>query len=366
MKILHIISKFSGGGLERRAIQAVKGLSEIEDVEQIIVVLSKEVEYKEVLQLPVSIHYLDGLSRIERLRKLNSYIFACHPDIVHSWLDHYPSDQILLSILKYMYGYKYIHGAVCDGNIVNKNSSVWVGQKLSFLCADSVVSNSKAGLIAKEAPLNKSTVIYNGFDFSRIPQILDTVKRDEIAASSKYMVTMCGRVDGSKDWKAFMEVARLSEIAGLDAMFVAVGTGDLISDYVKEMKAKGVNNLVFTGRRSDIEELIGLSDVCMLLSNTKRHIEGVSNFIMESMASGKPVIATYGGGTPEILSDGICGYVVKDNINEAFVRLKTLLEDETKRKKFGDKAKEEILSRFTLSQMTQRYYNLYKCLINSK
>lgn len=362
MKVLHIISKFSGGGLERRAIQTVKGVSDYQDIEQQIVVLSNEIEYKEVLTLPVKIYYLDNLSRSERLLALKSVLDAYRPDVVHSWLDHYPSDQIFLSILKYKNGYKYIHGAVCDCNHLSKMTSVWIGQKVSFICADAVVSNSEAGLVAKDAPQNKSVVIYNGFDFRRIPEKLNQNKKNELGITARHIVTMCGRIDGSKDWESFVEIAQLASNNHQDSAFIAIGNGRLIERYKRDVEDKGLKNILFIGRRTDVEELIGLSEVCVLLSNKDEHSEGVSNFIMESMASGKPVIATLDGGTPEIVKDGISGFLVNDNILDTYQHLKELLENDNIRRMMGEAAKKEILNRFTLSQMTEKYVELYNSL----
>ena len=364
MKVIHVVSKFAGGGLERRAIQVVKGLCAQTNLEQRIIVYSSLIEYQEVHTLGLNIYFLKNNSKISRCLELIEIIKEYRPDIVHSWLDRFPTDQVLLSLSKYIFRYKYIHGAVCDANPISKLSSVWIGQKISFMCADVIISNSKAGLVAKDAPTKKSVIIYNGFDFARIPEIIHSEKKKELGINAGLMVTMCGRIDVSKDWESYIEVARISKENGLDAFFVAVGNGVLIDEYARKLKARGIDNIVFTGRRSDVEEIIALSDVCMLLSNPERHLEGVSNFIMESMASEKTVIATNGGGTPEIITDGETGYVVNDNINEAFSRLKELLEDEEKRSRMGKKAKEEIIHRFTLSQMTERYAQLYHRLIS--
>lgn len=363
MKLLHIISKFASGGLERRAIQTVKGLCEHPEIEQQIVVLSNQIEYREILSLPVKIHYLNDLTRKGRIYALKDVISENRPDIVHSWLDLYPTDQIFLSLMKYRYGYKYIHGAVCDANRIKKMTTVWLGQKVSFICADVVVSNSQAGLIAKKAPYKKSVVIYNGFDFGRIPKILNHDRKNEIGVDTKYMVTMCGRIDGSKDWDSFIKVAELASEDKIDVSFVAIGNGSMIEKYREEVFNRRLKNIFFLGRRTDVEELIGLSDVCILLSNRNIHAEGVSNFIMESMASGKPVIATCDGGTPEIVKSGVTGYVVKENVSDTYKLLKELLSDESKRLKYGDEATKEIVNRFTLSQMTDNYINLYKRII---
>lgn len=364
MKIVHFISKFGGGGLERRAIQTVKGLCAHQDVEQTIVVYSRTVEYEEALHLGVPIHYIESHGKKAVFKEIKSILAAKRPDIVHSWLDLFPTEHLFFSLLKPRFGYKYIHGAVCDGNVLPKWTTIWLGQKISFLFADAIVSNSSAGLKAKNAPKKKSVIIYNGFDFARIPQHLKTSKKDELGVNTQYMVTMCGRVDGSKDWDSFLYVAQRAKENNIDVSFVAIGNGVLLDTYRKKTKDLNLTNVLFTGRRTDVEELIGLSDVCMLLSDNATHAEGVSNFIMESMASGKPVIATRNGGTPEIVTDGVNGYVVDDNREVAYQKLVELIGNDDKRKLFGSAAREEINNRFSLALMTKNYLALYNRLLN--
>ena len=363
IKVLHVISRFGGGGLERRAIQVVKGLCGQPGIEQSIFVYSDKVDYEEVLRLPVDIVYRKARNRKETCQEISHLIQTYRPDIVHSWLDRFPTEQFFFPWLKFRYGFKYIHGAVCDGLTIPRFTTVWFGQKLSFLAADAVVSNSKAGLLAKGAPLKKSHVIYNGFNFERIPQQLDKKKVEAFGVVSQYVVTMCGRVDGSKDWDSYLYVAQKAAESSLDVTFLAVGNGVLLDQYKTAVNEHRIKNVFFTGRRNDVEELVGLSDVCMLLTDGSRHVEGVSNFIVESMASGKPVIATRGGGTPEIITDGENGYVVEDNKQEAFERLKELLSDADRRTTFGYRAKEEVEHRFSIDVQTRSYFKLYHQLI---
>lgn len=364
MRIIHFISKFGGGGLERRAIQTVKGLCGNPDIEQYIVVYSRKVEYEEALHLGVDIHYMESHGKKRIFQEIKEIIKEKRPDIVHSWLDQFPTEHVIFSCLKLRYGYKYIHGAVCDGNALPKWTTVWVGQKISFCFADAIVSNSQAGIKAKKAPEKKSVVIYNGFDFARIPDSVDCSKKNELGVHTKYLVAMCGRVDGSKDWDSYLYVAQRANEDGLDVTFLAIGNGVKLDCYSKIVEDKAYKNVIFTGRRKDVEELIALSDVCMLLSDNATHAEGVSNFIMESMACGKPVIATKNGGTPEIVTDGVNGYVVTDNREEAYQRLASFVRDEHKRQLFGHSAKKEIQNRFSLQLATQSYCDLYNKLLN--
>ena len=363
MRVLHFVSKFAGGGLERRSIQAIKGISTHPNIEQLIVVFSDVIEYREVLSLNVEIKYVLNKNKLSRIKAVNTIIKGFHPDIVHSWLDLFPTEHFLISALKVLYKYKYIHGAVCNANRMKPFTMTWASTWFSFIFSDAIVSNSRAGLLAKNAPQSKSHVIYNGFNFARIPRDLDEAKIREIGGNADIFVTMCARVDKSKDWASFIKIAKRISKSYPDVFFLAIGNGNLLDYYREQVREEQLNNICFVGRRNDVEELFGLSDICMLLTVKERSAEGVSNSVMESMAVGKPVIATRCGGTPEIISDGIDGFIVDNNYEDAFRCLKELLDKPELRNEMGKKGKEKIAREFSLDMMTKNYMALYNTIL---
>src|SRR6185295_9241732 len=79
--------------------------------------------------------------------------------------------------------------------------------------------------------------------------------------------------------------------AGLDRMAEELGVGDAVR---------------FAGVRHDIPRLLRICDVYV---NSSR-FEGMSNTILEAMAAGRPVVATAVGGNPELVEDGVTGFLV--------------------------------------------------------
>jgi glycosyltransferase involved in cell wall biosynthesis len=131
-------------------------------------------------------------------------------------------------------------------------------------------------------------------------------------------------------------------------------------DIVKQSR---IHNIRFVGRRSDVEDIMQITDVAMLFTS-EVHAEGVSNSIMEAMATGIPVIATDGGGTPEIITDGLNGFIVQmHGVDKAYKLLKDLLLDEGKRRNIGTAAKLNVQQHFLLSHMGDEYLHLYRELL---
>lgn len=101
-----------------------------------------------------------------------------------------------------------------------------------------------------------------------------------------------------------------------------------------------------------------------MLFTSDTHHEGISNSIMESMASGVPVIATEGGGTSEIINDDINSFIIpRHDVEKAYGLLKNLLSDSNYRRFIGNMAKKHIQEHFLLSKMGSEYIDLYNKLI---
>ena len=114
-------------------------------------------------------------------------------------------------------------------------------------------------------------------------------------------------------------------------------------------------------------EIINIFDVGILLTNTKVHGEGISNSIIEYMASGKPVIATRGGGTNEVVIDNQNGYLIDaDDKDQLIEKIETLMKDKNLLEDFGKKSNQMAHEKFDLKIMTNHYITLYQKLLKEK
>jgi glycosyltransferase involved in cell wall biosynthesis len=88
---------------------------------------------------------------------------------------------------------------------------------------------------------------------------------------------------------------------------------------------------------------------------------------MEYMALGKPVVATRGGGTPEILSEGITGFLVCPNDSkELTCKIKILLDDSQLAYTMGNEGRNRIHKDFLIQQMESKYINLYESVVKAQ
>jgi hypothetical protein len=114
----------------------------------------------------------------------------------------------------------------------------------------------------------------------------------------------------------------------------------------------------FTGFRDDVAALIEGLDVLVHASTTG---EPCGQAVLEGMAAGKPVVATAGGGIPEIVLDGVTGLLVPMGSARAMAEaVCRLLEDPEAARRMGASGRQRVGEHFTIqntSRMVQRMYD---------
>ena len=123
------------------------------------------------------------------------------------------------------------------------------------------------------------------------------------------------------------------------------------------------NNVRFLGERHDIPEVLKACDVFTLTSVA----EGISNTILEAMASGLPVVATRVGGTPELIEDRVSGYLVAaQDITALTAAYETYLKNPMLRDEHGLNARTRAVQNFSLERMASEYAQLYQGLVGRR
>ena len=116
------------------------------------------------------------------------------------------------------------------------------------------------------------------------------------------------------------------------------------------------------GARSDVPELMRAMDVFVLPSIN----EGISNTILEAMATGRPVVAGRVGGNPELIVDGVTGALYDASDPEGLEQaMMQYIEDGDRRTTHGRNARQRVRAEFSLDAMVQRYCALYDELLAS-
>jgi glycosyltransferase involved in cell wall biosynthesis len=216
-------------------------------------------------------------------------------------------------------------------------------------------------------PSEKIEVIYNGIDFSGYQEAL----------KDKSLRVELGIVDGTplvglianfnfeiKGHVYFLEAAKKILEKVPNVKFVLVGDGPLRPRYEEVAQELNLNNNVyFLGKRADVPTIISNLDVSVLSSTN----EGFSNVIMESMAAGKPVVATNVGGSKEMVADGVTGYLVPPaDSNSMAEAIMALLQNPDKAVAMGVAGNKIVQEKFTVEAMVKKYEKLYFSLLEDR
>jgi L-malate glycosyltransferase len=150
--------------------------------------------------------------------------------------------------------------------------------------------------------------------------------------------------------------------AELPSVLLMVGDGPERSRAEWLAHNNGIEEKVhFLGKQDNIEELIGISDLLLLPSET----ESFGLVALEAMACEVPVVASRVGGLPEVITDGAEGFLVepRDVARMAFCALE-ILKDKSRRREMGKRARETAQSRFCSTKIIPVYENFYRRVLS--
>jgi sugar transferase (PEP-CTERM/EpsH1 system associated) len=219
-----------------------------------------------------------------------------------------------------------------------------------------------------KVPKNKITQVYNGVDINRF--MFDSAKPlsllpIEFRTPGLFLIGTVGRLDPVKDQttlvQAFISFVRSDAELSHKVRLVIVGEGVLMLSLQRLVRDADIERLVwFAGERHDIADIMQTLDLFVLPSIN----EGISNTILEAMASALPVIATQVGGSPELVVEGQTGYLVpkQDPLAMSVAFKRYLLEPELL-KRHGLAGRGRVVSMFSLSRMMADYVAIYDKLL---
>jgi glycosyltransferase involved in cell wall biosynthesis len=234
------------------------------------------------------------------------------------------------------------------------------------------VSQDSRRQFALKIPDSKARVLYDAVDISepQEPSVSKALREQLGVRDGVTLVGMIARVNPQKDYDTLASAAATVLAKRTDVQFLVVGDNSVVAlnrEHYRHVNQRLVDlgiadRFIFTGFRSDVARIVAALDLFVLCT----HREGLPLSILEAMSLGKPVIATSVDGIPEVIQDGVTGYLHgherSDELADAILKC---IEHPELAKKVGDAALEHCRITYNSQVFTANVAQIYREFLQS-
>lgn len=317
---------------------------------------------------------LQGLDK-EISKEFNDFLNIAKPDVIHCHNMHYFS-KVHIKILEEMARKKGVPLVLTAHNVWDDILFLELTRDIKWSHLIAVSHFIKRELIGAGCDDRKITVIHHGVDTKKFnPNInISRVIKKYPQLKGKKVIFHPARIGLAKGCDVSIKALNLiRERFKKDVMLVLAGTKHIIdwgetqqkdiAYLVSLMKIFGLTNnvLVDAFTLDEVAQLYGVSHVCVYPSSSG---EPFGLTMLEALASAKPMIVTDSGGMPEIIRDGINGFVIPVKDFEALAsRIIQILSDERLCNRLGYTGRRMVEAHYTKEIVTKNNIDIYRQLI---
>lgn len=249
---------------------------------------------------------------------------------------------------------------------------------LMHFSKNNIYQKIKAGLItsffsrAKIISISRATrnlLFEKGGYFDNVEVLYCSIDKRMVFAKSRSDVLV--KQMPLEDRKIILTIARLYPRKGHDVvlqalveikkkfpevLYLIVGEG-FNRKYLEEIvvSLNLTDNVIFTGEVPDVIDYLDICDVFVMASREEEGVEGFGIVYLEAMARGKPVIGSRHGGVPEVISDGVSGYLIDPHdVSEIASTIIRVLSDSNEARKMGENGRKMVELNFTTDLMARK------------
>ena len=362
MHILHIETgrNLYGGALQ--VLYLLRGLRE-KRVENILVcptgsdICQAAAPYADVRAMPMrgELDLPFGL-RLVRL------IEACRPDVIHV------HSRRGADIWGPLAAWSRRVPAVVTRRVDNPERALIAQVKYRFY--DRIVTISEGirrVLLSEGIPADKIVCVPSGVDYRRYahPCAQHWFQREFGLLPAHRTIAMIAQFIPRKGHRLLIEAARQILVSCPDARFLLFGKGPLEKEIQLSCEHTRIaDKVIFCGFRNDLDRILP----CLDLVVHPAEMEGLGVSLLQAAAAGVPIIASRIGGIPEIVHDGLNGYLVEaGDVSGLTGRVTTILAEPEKARRLGSAGLKMVQSRFSIGAMVDGNLSVYRdVLFNQK
>jgi N-acetyl-alpha-D-glucosaminyl L-malate synthase BshA len=187
-------------------------------------------------------------------------------------------------------------------------------------------------------------------------------RRAEFAADNERIVVHLSNFRPVKRLPDVIEIFSLIR-KEIPAKLLLIGDGPDRATAEWIVREKGLTrDVIFLGKQNQVQDLLNTADVMLLPSD----LESFGLAALEGMACGVPAVCSRVGGVPEVINDGVEGYLVETrDVKTMAARALDILTDPERHKQMGGAARRRALSHFCASKIIPLYEQLYERVLNA-
>ncbi len=356
-KILHLITGLEIGGAEMMLLKTLPRMQGNFDNRVCCIMGHGPIGEKlETSGVPVYYLHLKNIFDIGAIFRFKAVIRDFQPNILITYLIHadlfgrvfgrvFGVQKVICSVRVKLIQWKYIPLLILDG----LTSALVTHYHFN--------SQTVADMYLKYFFLSKKkvTVIPNGLEIEKYQISVDKIaKCKELGIPDNIPLIGCiGRLEKQKGHRYLLEAFALLSKENIPSFLILVGTGSEKEQLEILSKKLGIESSIkFLGMRNDIPEILQIMDIFVLPSL----YEGMSNALMEAMATGLPIIATNIPENKELIENEVSGILVPMKSSKKLaVALKRNINNPGKCTLIASIAKNTIMMRYSIDTISQKY-----------
>ena len=213
---------------------------------------------------------------------------------------------------------------------------------------------------------SKIEVIPNGIDVERFNPERNTtdIRKEFSLEEDDIVIGFIGRIVPAKGLEYLLNALPYLKEEFKNIKLLIVGEGSLVEELKERAKKNNIfDNILFTGRRRDIPEILASINIFVMPSIA----EGLPNALLEAMAMGKPIVTTEVGGIPEIVKNGFNGLLVppRDTVSLSKA-IKELISNDQLATKMGQAARDLVRDNLSIKAIAQKWQSIYLSILKEK
>lgn len=358
VNILYIIDSLAYGGTEKQLLQLIKNLDLSRFNPHLCTLKTSESLFDELNIPKICLNFVSFAhpSILKSIILLSIFIKKNQIQIVQTYFQ----DPFLLGIIAKFFNQIKLIGTFRDLGFWRTTCETRK-MRLAYPFFSGFLANSEAVrnhfIQVDNIKPEKIQVIYNGVNLQNF-----LPKSPNSFQDMPFIVGIVANLNRPvKRVQDFIQAAAIAQQNYRDIRFIIVGEGYLRTKLQQLASSLGLDQtIIFTGSIQNPVELIRNFHIGVLTSET----EGLSNAIIEYMATGLPVVATNVGGNLELISDGENGFLVAPaDPYKLAEKMIYLANNRSLCLKMGEKNIEKILKKFPISVMVNKYSTYYESLM---